>query len=62
MLISGWAEKGGTGEEQSQEHACHFLWHQEDCTQKNSSWQAKQSISHTTVKMCEDFIPNFGDK
>jgi hypothetical protein len=36
---------------------------------KNSSWQAKQSIEHTTVtsygdcvKMCEDFAPNFGDK
>jgi hypothetical protein len=36
---------------------------------KNSSWQAKQSIPHTTVtiygdsvKMCEDFAPNFGDK
>jgi hypothetical protein len=35
----------------------------------NSSWQAKQSILHTTVtfygewvKMCEDFAPNFGDK
>jgi hypothetical protein len=36
---------------------------------KNSSWQAKQSIIHTTVtfcgdcvKMCDDFSPNFGDK
>jgi hypothetical protein len=36
---------------------------------KNSSWQAKQSISHNTVtiygdcmKMCEDFAPNFGEK
>jgi hypothetical protein len=36
---------------------------------KNSSWQAKRSITHTTVtfycdcvKMCEDFAPNFGDK
>jgi hypothetical protein len=36
---------------------------------KNSSWQAKQSIPHTTVtlysdcvKMREDFAPNFGDK
>jgi hypothetical protein len=36
---------------------------------KNSSWQAKQSIPHTTVtfygdcmKMCEDFAPNFGEQ
>jgi hypothetical protein len=36
---------------------------------KNSSWQAKHSILHTTVtfycdcvKMCEDFPINFGDK
>jgi hypothetical protein len=36
---------------------------------KNSTWQAKQSILHTTVmfygdcmKMCEDFTPNFSDK
>jgi hypothetical protein len=36
---------------------------------KNSSWQAKQSIPHTTVtlcgdcvKICEDFAANLGDK
>jgi hypothetical protein len=36
---------------------------------KNWSWQAKQSIPHITVtfygdcvKMCEDVVPNFGDK
>jgi hypothetical protein len=36
---------------------------------KNSYWQAKQSIPHTTVtfysscvKMCKDFSPNFGNR
>jgi hypothetical protein len=30
---------------------------------KNSYWQAKLSIPHTTVTFYEeDFIPNFGDK
>jgi hypothetical protein len=36
---------------------------------KNSSWQAKQPVPHTTVtfygdcvKMCEEFASNFGDK
>jgi hypothetical protein len=36
---------------------------------KNSPWQAKHSIPHTTVtfygewvKMCEDFVSNFSDK
>jgi hypothetical protein len=36
---------------------------------RNLFWQAKQSISHTTVmfygncmKLCDDFAPNFGDK
>jgi hypothetical protein len=36
---------------------------------KNLSWQAKQSITHTSVtfyddcgKLCEDFTPNLGDK
>jgi hypothetical protein len=63
-----WHEKGGTGEEQSQEHVHHFFDIKE-IVQKNSSWQAKQSISHTTVtfycycvKMCEDLAPKFGDK
>jgi hypothetical protein len=52
-----------SGEEQSQEHDHHFS------LIKNSFWQAKYSIPHTTVtiygdcvKMCEDFDPNFGDK
>jgi hypothetical protein len=36
---------------------------------KNSFWQAKQSLAHTTVafygdrvKICEEFAPNFGNK
>jgi hypothetical protein len=63
-------EKGKTCEEQSQEHDHIFLWHHGDFFfTKNLSWQAKQSILHTTVmlygdcmKMCEDFAPNFADK
>jgi hypothetical protein len=51
-----------TSEDQSQEHAHHFLRHK-----VGTSWQAKQQILHTTVtfygdcvKMSEDFAPNFG--
>jgi hypothetical protein len=55
--------KGDTGEEQS------MLIIFFDMFTKNSSWQARQSILHTTVtfygdcvKICEGFAPNFGDK
>jgi hypothetical protein len=51
------------------EYAHHFLSHQGDFFTENLSWQAKQSILHTTVafygdcvKMYEDFTPNFEDK
>jgi hypothetical protein len=61
-------KKGKTGEGQSQEHAHNFFISRRSFT-KNLSWQAKQSISHTTVtfhgdcmKMCKDFAPNFGNK
>jgi hypothetical protein len=62
-------EKCETGEKKSQEHAHHFLFTSRGIFAKNSSWQAKQSIPHTTVtfygdcvKICEDFASNFGDK
>jgi hypothetical protein len=42
-------------EEQSQEHAHNFLRHQELFT-KNSSWQAKQSIPHTTVTLYGNYV------
>jgi hypothetical protein len=62
-------EKGETGEEQSQEHCSSFSLTSRELFTKNSSWQAKQSISYTTVmfyddcvKMCKYFAPNFRDK
>jgi hypothetical protein len=57
-------KEGERDEEQSQEHTHQFL-----SFIMNSSWQANKSILHTTVtfygdwvKMCPDFVPNFGDK
>jgi hypothetical protein len=57
-------EKGGTGEEQSQEHWSSFAWTPVGLFSKKSSWQAKQSIPHTNVtfygdfmKMCEVNLP-----
>jgi hypothetical protein len=58
-------EKGKPGEEHSNEHAHHFLLYI-----KNSSWEVKESIPHTTMtfhgkcmnnvpRLCQ---PNFGDK
>jgi hypothetical protein len=65
-LSSGQTEKGKTGEQQSQEHAHHFLCHQGGLFTRNSSWWAEQSVPHTTVmiygycvKMYEDFALNF---
>jgi hypothetical protein len=62
-------EKGETGEEQSQEHAHFFSLTSRRLFTKNSFWQAKQSIPHTSVtfngecvKICKDFAPNFSDK
>jgi hypothetical protein len=60
-------EKFETSEGQSQEHAHHFFYIK--LFINNSSWQAKQSILHTTVTFCsdcvkisEDYVPKFGDK
>jgi hypothetical protein len=61
-------QKWQTSEEQSQEHAHHFLISRGLFT-KISFWQAKQSSLLTTVtfygdcvEMCEDFTPKFGEK
>jgi hypothetical protein len=68
MLSSGQTEKCGKGEEQVQEHAHNFSLTSRRLFINNSSWQAKQSIPHTTVtvygdcvKICEDITPNFCD-
>jgi hypothetical protein len=57
-MLSPWqAERGETGEEQSQEHEYQFIL------------ASQTAILHTAVtfygdcvKMCKDFAPNFGDK
>jgi hypothetical protein len=56
-------DKGKTGEEQSQDNTHSFDF------SKNLSWQAIQSVLHTTamfyddyVKMCENFAPNFNNR
>jgi hypothetical protein len=61
-------EKGNTGKKANSRACSSFYLTSEGLFTKNSSWQAKQSISHTTVtfygdcaKMCEDFAPNFGE-
>jgi hypothetical protein len=55
MLSSGQIEKGDTGEDQSQEHAHHFLWNQGDCSQIIYRVRPNSQFR-------EDFAPNFGDK
>jgi hypothetical protein len=61
-------KEGETDEEQSQQHVHRFLTSRRLFT-KNSSWQYKQSVLHTTVtfygdymNMCKDFISNNHDK
>jgi hypothetical protein len=58
-------EKG----ERGQEHCSSFSLTSSGLLTKNSSWQAKESVPHTTVtsygvfvKMCQDFAPKFDDK
>jgi hypothetical protein len=65
-MIEWQTETGETGEEQSQEHAHNVSLTSRGLFINNSSWQAKQSIPHTTVmfygdcvRMCKDFAPNF---
>jgi hypothetical protein len=60
-------KKDKTCEDRIQEQFSLFSLTSRGLFTKNSSWQAKQLIPHTTVtfygnciKMCEDFAPNFG--
>jgi hypothetical protein len=69
MIGSAQTEEGETGEEQSQEHVNQLSLTSRGLFTKNSYWQAKQSIPHTTVtfysncvKMCENFALNFDIK
>jgi hypothetical protein len=62
------ADNGKTGEAEVKSMLTIFLTSRRLFT-KNSSWQAKQQIPHTTatfhgncVNMCEDFAPNIGHK
>jgi hypothetical protein len=53
---------------QSQEHYHHFLWYEGDCSQRirpgrpNSRSCILLWFFMVTVKMCEDFAPNFVNK
>jgi hypothetical protein len=56
-------ENGERDDEQSQELAHSFIWHQQGLLTKNLSWQTSQFhmllLCHTaTVRKCEDFAPN----
>jgi hypothetical protein len=47
-------KKGGTDEDKSQEHSHNFSLTSRELFSKNSSWQTKQPIPHTTVTFYGD--------
>jgi hypothetical protein len=55
------ADKGETGEEQSQKRVHHFSLTSKGLFVKKSSWQGKQSIPHATVTFYADCVKICGD-
>jgi hypothetical protein len=68
-VLIHWDQKGETGEEQSQVHAHHFLWHEGDYSQRICPGRPNSQFPNAIVtfygdcmRICEDFALNFGDR